>query len=174
MAYNTHILLGRITKVHGYEGAVTVKLEKTFTEEDIPVLESVFLEIDGKPVPFFISESEYQGADILRLTFEGYDSPGKISEFTGCRVFLTTGRNVPDKVSSHNQLSGYKIHLPDDTLLGTIKEVIYGPEQSLINVGSRDGKDILIPLHEDFIIDVDKKRKIIKMDLPEGLIEINR
>ena len=54
MAYKNDILLGRITKVSGYEGAVTVKLEKIFTE-NIPQMESVFLEIEGRPVPFFIS-----------------------------------------------------------------------------------------------------------------------
>ena len=73
MAYKSNILLGRITKVSGYEGAVTVKLEKIFTE-NIPQMESVFLEIEGRPVPFFISDSEYSGADILKLRFEGYDS----------------------------------------------------------------------------------------------------
>ena len=159
--------------MHGYEGAVTVRLEKTFTEKNIPVLESVFLEIDGKPVPFFISSSEYRGADIIRLKFEDYDSPEKVSEFTGCHVFLTTGENIPDEGSKQDQLSGYQIHLVDDTLLGTITEVIENPEQSLINIESGDGKEILIPLHKDFIINIDNKRKIIIMDLPEGLIEIN-
>ena len=85
MAYNSNILLGRITKVSGYEGAVTVKLEKIFSE-NIPQMESVFLEIEGRPVPFFISDSEYSGADILKLQFEGYDSIEKVSEFmvAGC------------------------------------------------------------------------------------------
>ena len=73
MAYKSNILLGRITKVSGYEGAVAVKLEKIFTE-NIPQMESVFLEIEGRPVPFFISDIEYSGADILKLSFEGYDS----------------------------------------------------------------------------------------------------
>ena len=88
MAYKNNILLGRITKVSGYEGAVAVKVEKIFTE-NIPQMESVFLEIEGRPVPFFISAMEYSGADILKLWFEGYDSAEKISEFTGCRIFLT-------------------------------------------------------------------------------------
>ena len=55
MAYNSDILLGRITKVSGYEGAVTVRLEKIFFE-NIPQMESVFLEIEGRQVPFFISD----------------------------------------------------------------------------------------------------------------------
>ena len=53
-------------------------------------MESVFLEIEGRPVPFFVSGSDYSGADILKLRFDGYDSSDKVSEFTGCRIFLTT------------------------------------------------------------------------------------
>ncbi len=90
MAYNCNILLGRILKVSGYEGAVAIKLEKGFIE-NIPQMESVFLEIEGKPVPFFISGQEYSGADILKLWFDGYDSNDKINEFIGCRIFLTSG-----------------------------------------------------------------------------------
>jgi len=172
MAYNAHILLGRITKVHGYEGAVTVKLEKTFIE-NINDLESVFLEIEGKPVPFFIDWSDYPGGDILRLKFIGYDSPEKVTEFTGCPVFLTSSENTPSINSGLDQLSGYKIHIADGTFLGTVKDIIDNPGQSLIIIDSSEGKNILIPLHEDFIIEVDNENKIITMDLPEGLTEIN-
>jgi len=41
-------------------------------------MKSVFLEINGKPVPFFISLSEYSGGDILKLKFEGYESYEKV------------------------------------------------------------------------------------------------
>jgi 16S rRNA processing protein RimM len=171
MAYNTRILLGRIAKVHGYKGAVTVKLEKTFIE-NMPVLESVFLEIEGIPVPFFVSYSEYQGADILKLKFEGYESADKVGEFTGCKIFLTSGKievNSPDL----KELSGYKVFLSDNRYVGTIFQVIENPGQWIIKVISAKKKEILIPLHEDLIIRKDNKKKIIKMNLPQGLIEIN-
>ena len=82
MAYKYNILLGRIIKTSGYEGAVAVKLEKKFTE-NIPLMESVFLEIEGRPVPFFINGYEYSGTDILKLLFDGYKSIEKINEFVG-------------------------------------------------------------------------------------------
>jgi ribosomal protein L35AE/L33A len=51
MAYKKHILLGKITKVHGFEGAVTIRLERSFSD-NILKMESVFIETDGRPVPF--------------------------------------------------------------------------------------------------------------------------
>jgi|WetSurMetagenome_2_1015567.scaffolds.fasta_scaffold00006_162 16S rRNA processing protein RimM len=172
MAYTANILLGKISKTHGFEGAVTVKLEKTFIE-DIPEMESVFIDIEGKPVPFFIEESEYPGGDILRLKFKWYNTAGMVNEFVGFRVFLTEGEKE-DTGDEKNALQSFSICLSDNTIIGTIKEVIENPGQLLLNISTPDNKEILIPFHEDFIRSIDKKKKIIRMDLPEGLLEINQ
>jgi ribosomal protein L35AE/L33A len=50
MKYENRILLGRISRIHGYEGSVVIKLEQGFIE-NIPEMESVFIEIEGRPVP---------------------------------------------------------------------------------------------------------------------------
>lgn len=172
MAYISNILLGRIIKTNGYEGAVTVKLEKKFTE-DIPQMESVFLEIDGRPVPFFISESEYSGVDILKLTFKGYASVNKVSEFTGCRVFLTSGSPEDNHSDDIPDLTGYTVVIKNDYPAGTITEVIENPGQLLLSVLSPENKEILIPLHKDFVVSINKKTKRIFMDIPDGLFDIN-
>lgn len=172
MAYNSNILLGRITKISGYEGAVAVKLEKTFTE-NIPPLESVFLEIDGKPVPFFISEYEYSGADILKLKFEDYETIEKVSEFVNCLVFLTSqpeGDSIADNITD---LTGYSVLSVDITLIGIVSELIRNPGQWLLSIKSGANKEILIPLHEDFIVSIDHNGKRLVMDIPEGLLDLN-
>src|SRR5664280_1681218 len=128
MAYKSKILLGKIIKLSGYEGAVAVKLEKIFTE-NIPQMESIFLEIEGKLVPFFIS-----GTAINK-----------------------------NKVGPEN-LIGYSIFVEEDKLLGSISEVMTNSEQWLINVISIKKKNILIPFHEDFIVSLDKRKKVIIMN----------
>lgn len=173
MAYNAKILLGKIIKAYGFEGAVTIKPEKTF-EEEIPEMESVFLEIEGKPVPFIISESEITDYNLIRLRFEGYDSVDKINEFIGCRVFLTSMETEITPDNEFSDFRSYKIHLSDNSFLGTVKNIIDNPGQQLLSIETEKGQEILIPLHEDFILRVDNKKKIIKVDLPEGLTEINQ
>ncbi len=171
-AYTCGKLLGRITKVSGYEGAVTVKLERNFSGK-LPHMESVFLEIEGRPVPFFISESDYSGADILKLKFDGYDSSDKAGEFTGCRVFLTGTAGDKNVAEDLQSLAGYKIMTPEKDLLGTVSEIFHNPGQLLLNVISPSGRVILIPLHEDFIVTIDNSKKILVMEIPDGLTEIN-
>lgn len=172
MAYTSEILLGRITKVSGYEGAVTIRLEKIFLE-NIPGMESVFLEIEGRLVPFFISDSDYSGADILKLRFEGYDSVDKINEYVGCRVFLTIGK--PDQTQSDDiqSLIGYQVFIESNKLIGVISTVVLNPGQWLLSIISENKKEILIPFHEDFIVKINKKKKTLLMDIPEGLTDIN-
>ncbi len=172
MPYINDILLGRIIKISGFEGAVTVKLEKFFSGKSEHI-ESVFLEIEGRPVPFFISEYEFSGADILKIKFEGYNSSEKVSEFVGCRVFLTSPPPADDKEEDPESLVGYRILTEDNSLLGTVKEVISNPGQLLLNVSSPEDKEILIPFHNDFIVDIDSERKVLIMNIPEGLTEIN-
>jgi 16S rRNA processing protein RimM len=172
MAYSSNISLGRITKVNGFEGAVTVRLEKTFIE-NIPHMESVFLETEGRLVPFFIADSDYSGADILKLKFEGYGSIEKISEFVGCRVFLTTAISDSEEKEDVTVFTGYQVFSQNKTPLGIISEVVLNPGQWLLSIRTENNKELLIPFHKDLIVNIDRKRKSIIMDIPEGLTEIN-
>jgi 16S rRNA processing protein RimM len=172
MAYKAQILLGNIIKVYGYEGAVTVRLEKAFIQ-NIPEPESVFLEIEGKAVPFFVSSMDYQGADIIRLKFEGYESIQKVKEFTGCRIFLTSAEYGVNPGGDIRSLTGFKIYSCDGGKIGTVIGLVENPGQTLLTVDPGHGRAILIPLHEKLIVKVDRKKMIIKMDLPEGLTDLN-
>jgi 16S rRNA processing protein RimM len=172
MAYRSNILLGRIIKASGYKGAVYVKLEKNFTE-NIPDIESVFLEIEGRPVPFFIRESEYNGGDILKLVFDGYESVDKVSGFTGCKVFLTDDTPVRLLGEEQKSLEGYRVVLSSGRLLGKVGEMIFNSGQWLMSIVSPENKEILVPFHPDLVISIDNKNMIIVIVIPEGLTEIN-
>jgi len=171
VGYNANILLGRILKIQGYDGTMTVKLEKDFVD-NIPEMESVFLEIEGKPVPFFISTSQYSGGDVLKLRFEGYGTYEKVNDFAGCPVFLTTGKAKSARSDSES-ITGFKVILSNKSTIGSIEEIINNPGQDLLRIISPEKKEILIPFHDDFIVRIDKKKRTITVQLPEGLIDLN-
>ncbi|HKK40951.1 MAG TPA: PRC-barrel domain-containing protein [Bacteroidales bacterium] len=172
MAKRKNILLGRILKVSGYKGAVSVKLEKTFTE-NIPVMESVFLDIEGRPVPFFISESEYSGGDILKLVFDGYESADRVSEFSGCDVYITESTERTDEAENTADLEGFKVMLPGGEFIGTVENIFFNSGQWLLSILSPGGKAILVPFHEDLIVCIEKMDRHLVIDIPEGLTELN-
>jgi 16S rRNA processing protein RimM len=55
--------------------------------------------------------------------------------------------------------------------LGKILEVIEQPHQLLCRI-DLNGKEALIPLHEETIIKLDKKKQQVIVSLPPGLLEI--
>lgn len=173
VTYRSQALLGRLFRASGYLGSVSVRLEKFFVD-NIAKMESVFLEIDGKLVPFFISSFEYSGGEILTLKFEGYDTFEKVNEFTGCSVFLTTisEDNLPAAVNPES-ISGFRVILRNKDLVGTVKEIIQNPGHDLLKIISPEEKEILMPFHEDFIRSFDVRKKTIMVELPEGLTDIN-
>lgn len=172
MAYNANISLGRILKIQGYDGTLTVKLDKDHIE-NIPAMESVFIEIDGKPVPFFISSSVYEGGDILKLRLDGYGSYEKASGLAGCAIFLTSGGEKREPSSANGNIDGFRVLLKDKTLIGDIEEIIKNPGQDLMKIISPEKKEILIPFHRDFIVRLDEKKKTITVQIPDGLIDLN-
>ena len=172
MAYKKHILLGKITKIHGYEGAVIIRLERNFSD-NIPEMESVFIETDGKPVPFFIDYFEQPDPLSLRLKFSDYNSTGKVKEFIGCNLYFT--KETISVFSDENPLNlvEYKVFSDKDISVGTITEIIENPGQLLLKIISGTGKNILLPLHEDLIREIDSENKIIRMIIPDGISDIN-
>jgi 16S rRNA processing protein RimM len=59
----------------------------------------------------------------------------------------------------------------DGKVLGQILEVIEQPHQILCRVNINE-KEALIPLHQDTLLKIDKKKKQVIVSLPEGLLEI--
>jgi len=172
VTYIANISLGRVLKIQGYDGTLTVKLEKDFIE-NIPAMESVFLEIDGKPVPFFIASSAYEGGEILKLRLEGYGSYEKANGFAGCTVYLTSGGEKREPSTANGNIAGFRVMLNSKTIIGDIEEIIRNPGHDLMKIISPEKKEILIPFHEDFILWFDEKNRTITVQLPEGLLDIN-
>jgi 16S rRNA processing protein RimM len=56
--------------------------------------------------------------------------------------------------------------------IGTIENVNDQSSQVLLEVTSH-GQDILIPLHDDFIVRLDRDAKEFLLELPEGILSLN-
>lgn len=168
------ILLGKIRKAHGYEGAVMMSPEDTFTEE-LPQMEWVFIEIDEKPVPFLVSSLTENASGNIVLKFEGYDSPEVMTEFIGCRVFIEQGSaDNENELSPFMILEGYKIFDSDKKLLGVVTMVMSLPMQYMLVLENEEKEEILIPLNEDWVLEINREQESIYMDLPDGIIQINK
>jgi 16S rRNA processing protein RimM len=61
--------------------------------------------------------------------------------------------------------------LPDGSNLGLVSEVVQLPGQDLLSVASQKG-EVLIPMVKQIIISIDVDKKLIKINPPEGLLDV--
>lgn len=166
------ILLGKITKSHGFDGSLVILLEEGNSEK-IKKLESVFVEVDGIPVPFFISWSSLSGR-LFTVRFDGYGQKEKITEFIGCNVLARDSSRVTTlSPSLPVHITGYRVITTDGTLLGRIARILSFPMQVMLVIVGENENEILIPFNEEWIDSIDKKAKSIRMNLPDGIISLN-
>ena len=166
------ILLGTIVKLHGFRGQVVLRLN-IIASDKIKEMELVLIEIDGLPVPFFISEYSVRSPESILLNLEDIHNKDKAKELINARVFVRsdTINAIPDQLPDENQLIGYEVIDNKAGSLGILKDIIDIHQNPLFLV-LKGRKEILIPAYQEFILEIDTSNKIILVEVPEGLTEL--
>lgn len=164
--------LGTIVKKFSFKGELLAKLD-TDEPEYYENLESVFVALGNNLVPFFIEKSSLQKSNLLRLKFEDVNTEAEANHLLKCELYLPL-KLLPklegNKFYFH-EIVGFTMEDENYGLVGTIKGVNDSTAQALFEV-EKDGKEILIPMNDEFIVEVDKKAKKITVKTPEGLIDL--
>lgn len=72
--------------------------------------------------------------------------------------------------SSPLALLGYQVQ-QDGQDLGIIQEVIEQPHQLMVTILYK-GQEAYIPLHEESLLGVDHAKKLVLVNLPDGLLDL--
>lgn len=162
--------LGEVIKTHGLTGEVYISLDVDFPEA-YTELESVFLEQNGKLIPFFIESIKLNGKRAL-VRFEDVTSIDEATLLVKSELYLplTLLPKLEGNSYYYHDLNGCEV-LENEKSLGTVKEVIDLSSNILLSVIS-GSTEILIPLKDEIIKKVDLKKKRIEVDLPDGLLDL--
>jgi len=163
-------LIGYFTKSHGIGGRLMLRLNSDFAD-DIEPGEPLFVEVDEHLVPFFIEEAEvFPDRAIIKLEFIA--NPEEALKLVGKNVYLENSLiREKDELLDENAgiFVGYFFEDKTSGIKGIIKEYIDNPLNPLFLVSDKTS-EFLIPVHPDFIVEVDHKKKLMVFDLPEGLM----
>lgn len=164
--------LGKIVKKYSFKGELLVKLD-TDDPEIYTQMESVFVEKHKNLIPFFIERSSLHKSTLLRVKFEDVDGDEDADPLLKCHLYLPLEflpKLEGDKFYYH-EIIGYSVEDKNFGTVGIITGINDSTTQVLFEI-DRNGKEILIPLIDDFIKNVDKENKVMQLEVPEGLIEI--
>lgn len=164
--------LGKIVSKFSFKGEVLIKLD-TDEPEAYTKMESVFVDYNDNLVPFFIEKSSLHKSDLLRVKFEDVDSEEDAEDIMRCDLYLPLSElpELEDDKFYFHEVIGYTAEDIQFGKIGIIKRINDNRAQPLFEI-DHDGKEILIPVNDDFISKVDKKNKTIFLDTPPGLIDI--
>ncbi|MCB7481642.1 ribosome maturation factor RimM [Christiangramia sediminis] len=164
--------LGRIVAKFSFKGEVLIKLDtdepETYTE-----MESVFVEYNNNLVPFFIERSYLHKSTLLRAKFEDIDTEDDAEDMIGTDVYLPLSvlPKLPEDKFYFHEIIGFDVVDATHGNIGHIVSINDSTAQALFEI-EKDGKQILIPMNDEFIEKVDKKNKTIKVKTPEGLVDL--
>ncbi len=171
---DTLIAIGATLQPHGLKGELKVYVEDAY-EEDFLQSETVFIGIAGKKIPYFVES--IRGGNALIVKFEDVNSIEAAQKIAKKTLEMRQQDMIPDDEreqpleADYKHLDGYILW--DSTLgeIGVIREIIDMPHQEMAVV-SFNSAERLIPLNEQLIVSIDEHKKILKMNLPEGILEI--
>ncbi len=164
--------VGFTKKTHGSQGELKITLKDEYFD-DFVNSDVVFINVQGKPLPFFI-ENLREAGDIL-LKIEDVDSPSDAKDLTSKELFLREKdikiTKKEGEVLTFELMVGYEIFDEETGLIGKIESVEAMPQQHLAIVGYL-GREVFIPLHPQMVVSLDEKAKQLVLRLPEGLLDL--
>jgi 16S rRNA processing protein RimM len=165
--------IGKLVAVFGLQGEM-VLLHRLGKKTSLKGLKTIFLEEKkDEMLPWFIESARIKGEEEIFLKLEGIDSKEAARKIVQKEVWLSeadfgqfAGGSAPISLVGFHLWQG-----KDD--LGEILEVIEQPHQVLCRI-DLGGKEALIPVHEETLQKLDKKRREVHVILPDGLLDVYR
>jgi len=164
--------LGKIVSKYSFKGEVLIKLD-TDEPEAYENMESVFVALGNQLVPFFITQCRLHKSNLLRVRFEDVNTETDADRIMGAELFLPLSllpKLEGDRFYYH-EIIGFavidKVHGP----IGTVTAVNDTTSQALLEV-EKDGKQLLIPITDEILTQVDREQKSLQVHCPEGLVDL--
>ena len=156
------ISIGRLTRTHGKRGELQCLMSNEYWDNADATF--LILKLDNILVPFRVLDWRGKGSDNLIFQLEHIDNEQEAQKLVGTEAFmLLTDMNQEDEIMpTWQSLVGYSVLDTDQGELGTVEKVDETTINTLITLN--DGR--LIPIHEDFIIDINSEDKRLTICLP--------
>lgn len=163
--------IGKFTRTHGVQGEMALSFtDDVFDRVDCPYL---VCDMDGILVPFFIEEYRFKSNSVALIKFERIDTSEDAAIFTNKEVYFPKfyAEQAEDGEYSWQYFIDFTAEDANHGYLGTLVAVDESTINTLFIVERPNGEELLIPAQEDFIEKLDHDKRIIKFNLPDGLLE---
>ncbi len=165
--------IGRMGKVHGLKGEINFQ----FTDDvwDRTDSDYIICEVDGILVPFFIEEYRFRSDSTAIMKLEDLESADAVQFLVNSDVYFEKKyqEELDEDEVALNYFIGFKMVDGDNGQeIGTIIDIDDKTDNWLFIIERKDGNEVMIPAHEEFISEIKQEEKTMVMDLPLGLLDL--
>ena len=170
------VIVGRVRRPHGVRGEVLIE---PLTDEPDAVYASgrrVFGgTVDGpmdEDAPALTVIETRPFKDGLLVRFQEISDRTQAELWNGRLLLLPEDELTPleDGEVYQHELKGMTVELSSGEVVGTVADVFEVPQGLLLDV-ARERGTVLVPFSGDIIVDVDRERRVVRIDPPAGLLE---
>ncbi len=171
MEKEEYFSVGKIVTTFGLQGQIVLQ-HSLGQKTDLAGLQVMLVEVRKDDlVPYFITNAKAKNENETYITIEDITTKEKAKRLVSRPVwFKETDFQKFVAIASSLSMLGFTIY-DNEKELSVITEIIEQPHQVLAKI-IYDNKEMLIPIHQAFIVEVDNKNKKVVLDLPEGLLDI--
>ena len=167
------VAIARAAKPRGLKGEIVAEILTDFPErfDRLGRLYAVSPEGERKAVKL---ESHWFQNDRVVLKVIGYDTVTAADSLRGYEFAVPESERVPLAEDEFYdwELEGCKVETVTGQVIGIVKGIMRTGSADLLVVGSEGRQESLIPMVSSILVRIDKERKTIVVDPPEGLLDL--
>lgn len=170
------IAIGRYNKPHGVAGEISATIDVDL--DTLQGLSCLVTDIDGIFVPFFVNACRPKSQETVLLTIDGIDNEKEVSRLVNHDIYALKRDYRQESLDSDadgfplDYFIGFELHDSDGQRVGEITDVDEQTENAIFIV-DREGAELMVPATDELIVEFDLDKKVMVMDLPQGLLDLN-
>ena len=165
--------IGIFNKPHGVRGEILF----TFTDDVFDRVDCEYLIclMDGILVPFFVEEYRFRSHTTALVKLKGINTAEHARRFTNIEIYFPIKYLDKDNREelSWNLFEGFTVTDVNLGVLGTVTQVDTSTLNTLFVIDYQ-GTELLVPAQEEFVAGVDIHERELTLDLPEGLVDLEK
>ena len=170
------VKIGEVAKTHSLQGEVVVTTESDLLEKYAD--EPVFIQLDGAPVPFFIADEGLCARNHTSyiVKFDFVDTVEQAERLVGSEVLIEKALLDEEDVNSFDynvfELNGFAVEDEVSGKTGVVTDVADYAGNVVLSI-KISAKEILLPLSEVYVQEVDFENSKLFVKIPVELAELN-
>lgn len=167
------VVVARVARTRGLRGEVVADLYTDFPERFEGLEQVVAIAPDGSSRSLQIEEHWFHGNRIV-FKFTGYDSIDAAKDLAGHQLAVPASERIelPADHFYEWELVDCRVEALDGKVIGQVREVMHTGGVEILVVAGDAGREFLIPMAHDICVQVDIEGKLIRVDPPEGLLDL--